>query len=154
MKFTNVVPTFSQYKMFRIILWKGIPLQSILVLENIPSKSKPLSPQGNVFMYYGLTNYYQNHRRYVKSRDDEQLLGRLSLKPSSDCDPFTYNADKGNMPIAPCGAIANSLFNGKTLTKISCRNKDSKNPSRYILSEKCKIQRCDFVEYRNRLAIR
>lgn len=23
---------------------------------------------GNVFMYYGLTNYYQNHRRYVKSR--------------------------------------------------------------------------------------
>lgn len=58
-----------------------------------------------------LTNYYQNHRRYVKSRDDEQLLGRLSLTPSSDCTPFAYTDD--GKPIAPCGAIANSLFNGK-----------------------------------------
>ncbi|XP_055913499.1 cell cycle control protein 50A [Eupeodes corollae] len=64
--------------------------------------------QGNVYMYYGLTNYYQNHRRYVKSRDDDQLLGRLSQKPSTDCAPFDYNLSR---PIAPCGAIANSLFN-------------------------------------------
>lgn len=63
--------------------------------------------KGNVYMYYGLTNFYQNHRRYVKSRDDEQLLGRLSKTPSSDCDPFTMENGK---PIAPCGAIANSLF--------------------------------------------
>lgn len=68
---------------------------------------------GDVYMYYGLTNYYQNHRRYVKSRDDEQLLGRLSLTPSSDCTPFAYTDD--GKPIAPCGAIANSLFND-TLT--------------------------------------
>ncbi|KAE9532799.1 hypothetical protein AGLY_009880 [Aphis glycines] len=61
----------------------------------------------NVFMYYGLTNYYQNHRRYVKSRDDFQLLGKLSKTPSSDCAPFDYH---NNKPIAPCGAIANSLF--------------------------------------------
>ncbi|XP_030378237.1 cell cycle control protein 50A [Scaptodrosophila lebanonensis] len=63
---------------------------------------------GDVYMYYGLTNYYQNHRRYVKSRDDDQLLGRLSLTPSTDCAPFAMDNDK---PIAPCGAIANSLFN-------------------------------------------
>ena len=32
-------------------------------------------------MYYGLSNFYQNHRRYVKSRDDSQLNGHLgSLK--------------------------------------------------------------------------
>lgn len=61
-------------------------------------------------MYYGLTNYYQNHRRYVKSRDDFQLLGKLSRTPSSDCAPYDYNDNK---PIAPCGAIANSLFSGK-----------------------------------------
>lgn len=61
-----------------------------------------------VYMYYGLTNYYQNHRRYVKSRDDDQLIGRLSKDVSSDCTPFDYNDNK---PIAPCGAIANSLFN-------------------------------------------
>jgi len=60
-------------------------------------------------MYYGLTNYYQNHRRYVKSRDDFQLLGKLSKTPSSDCAPYDYH---NNKPIAPCGAIANSLFSG------------------------------------------
>lgn len=62
-------------------------------------------------MYYGLTNYHQNHRRYVKSRDDDQLLGRLDNTPSSDCVPFAYTDN--DIPIAPCGAIANSLFNGK-----------------------------------------
>jgi len=69
--------------------------------------------KGQVFMYYGLTNYYQNHRRYVKSRDDDQLLGRLSPNPSTDCVPFAYTDQQ--VPIAPCGAIANSLFND-TLT--------------------------------------
>lgn len=63
-------------------------------------------------MYYGLTNYYQNHRRYVKSRDDFQLLGKLSRTPSSDCAPYDYSDNK---PIAPCGAIANSLFSGKLI---------------------------------------
>lgn len=69
---------------------------------------------GKVYMYYGLSNYYQNHRRYVKSRDDSQLLGHLSKTPSSDCIPFAYvnSPDNGTgLPIAPCGAIANSLFN-------------------------------------------
>lgn len=64
--------------------------------------------RGEVFMYYGLNNFYQNHRRYVKSRDDDQLLGKLENKPSDDCAPFQYDNGK---PIAPCGSIANSLFN-------------------------------------------
>lgn len=69
--------------------------------------------QGKVYMYYGLSNYYQNHRRYVKSRDDNQLLGRLESTPSSDCMPFAFAMANGiEKPIAPCGAIANSLFNG------------------------------------------
>ncbi|RZC42574.1 CDC50 domain containing protein [Asbolus verrucosus] len=63
--------------------------------------------KGKVYMYYGLSNFYQNHRRYVKSRDDNQLLGHLDDPPSTDCAPFDQ-ADK--KPIAPCGAIANSLF--------------------------------------------
>lgn len=66
---------------------------------------------GKVYMYYGLSNYYQNHRRYVKSRDDDQLLGRLSMTPSTDCIPFAYIDEGNTKPIAPCGAIANSLFN-------------------------------------------
>jgi hypothetical protein len=68
-------------------------------------------------MYYGLTNFYQNHRRYVKSRDDNQLLGEFTNPPSTDCAPF----DQVNgMPIVPCGAIANSLFNDTfSLTSVS-----------------------------------
>lgn len=68
---------------------------------------------GDVYMYYGLSNFYQNHRRYVKSRDDNQLLGMLGQASSSDCSPFRVTDD--DRPIAPCGAIANSLFND-TLT--------------------------------------
>ncbi|CAH0595311.1 unnamed protein product [Chrysodeixis includens] len=68
--------------------------------------------KGDVYFYYGLSNYYQNHRRYVKSRDDSQLLGRLAPNPSSDCEPFAYAMEDGKVkPVAPCGAIANSLFN-------------------------------------------
>lgn len=67
----------------------------------------PSDFSGKIYMYYGLTNFYQNHRRYVKSRDDNQLLGKISNIVSGDCEPFAYDGDK---PIVPCGAIANSLF--------------------------------------------
>uniref|UniRef100_A0A5S6QX09 Cell cycle control protein 50A n=1 Tax=Trichuris muris TaxID=70415 RepID=A0A5S6QX09_TRIMR len=63
--------------------------------------------QSPVYLYYGLNGFYQNHRRYVRSRDDIQLLGDPK-HVSSDCAPYQY---VGNVPIAPCGAIANSLFN-------------------------------------------
>lgn len=71
--------------------------------------------QSNVYLYYGLTNFYQNHRRYVKSRDDSQLLGRKGTL-TTDCEPYDYVTNETShqkIPIAPCGAIANSLFNGK-----------------------------------------
>lgn len=61
-----------------------------------------------VFMYYKLANFYQNHRKYLRSRDDSQLKGQLSLTPSSRCRPFDY--DETGKPIAPCGSIANSMF--------------------------------------------
>ena len=66
----------------------------------------------DVFVYYGLTNFYQNHRRYVKSRDDYQLLGNIFS--DSQCAPFQKRIDPldgEEKTIMPCGAIANSLFN-------------------------------------------
>ena len=62
-----------------------------------------------VYLYYGLKNFYQNHRRYVKSRDDNQLLGQTYSSLNSECEPYAKN---GSQFVAPCGAIANSLFNG------------------------------------------
>ncbi|KRZ72940.1 Cell cycle control protein 50B, partial [Trichinella papuae] len=67
-----------------------------------------------VYIYYGLSGFYQNHRRYVKSRDDVQLLGNPK-HVSSDCFPFQYAENE--IPIAPCGAIANSMFNDTFLIK-------------------------------------
>lgn len=64
-----------------------------------------------MYIYYGLSNFYQNHRRYVKSRDDHQLRGSVE-HPSTECEPFAQYDSK---PVAPCGAIANSLFNGPSL---------------------------------------
>lgn len=63
----------------------------------------------DVFLYYSLGNFYQNHRRYVISRDDGQLEKGLIRAPSNDCKPLDYSWDK--KPIAPCGVIANSIFN-------------------------------------------
>lgn len=73
--------------------------------------------KGDVFFYYGLRNFHQNLRRYMDSRDDAQMVGRKRrLKnPSSYCEPFTK--DQNGLPIAPCGAVANSIFNDSfTLT--------------------------------------
>ena len=85
--------------------------------------------QAPVFFYYELHNFYQNHRRYIKSRSTSQLAGsNLSVSSiSSDCDPVVLNSDL-NVLIAmdnqtplvpssaanPCGLIAKSLFNGKS----------------------------------------
>lgn len=70
------------------------------------------------YMYYGLTNYFQNHRRYVKSRDDAQLYGGSS-SPIVDCDPLQHGINSANMSAnyAPCGLIANSLFNDTIILK-------------------------------------
>lgn len=62
-----------------------------------------------VYLYYKLTNYYQNHRRYVKSKDDKQLRGAdKSTWDTSTCDPLITSGTKG---LYPCGLMANSFFN-------------------------------------------
>ena len=32
---------------------------------------------GPIYVYYELTNYYQNNRRYIKSTSESQLLGQV-----------------------------------------------------------------------------
>ncbi|CAJ1073410.1 cell cycle control protein 50A-like [Xyrichtys novacula] len=67
--------------------------------------------EGPVFFYYGLSNYFQNQRKYGVSKDDTQLSGDLDnfKTPSDTCLPYRY--DSQGKPIVPCGAIANSMFN-------------------------------------------
>ncbi|KAK8643291.1 hypothetical protein V6N13_012594 [Hibiscus sabdariffa] len=61
-----------------------------------------------IYVYYQLDNFYQNHRRYVKSRSDSQLKDNSSWDDVSSCKPEDY---ANGMAIVPCGLIAWSLFN-------------------------------------------
>ncbi|KAE8444776.1 hypothetical protein EG329_014236 [Mollisiaceae sp. DMI_Dod_QoI] len=68
-----------------------------------------------VLFYYRLSNFYQNHRRYAKSFNNDQLSGK-AVSPSdidgSDCTPLTTEVVDGiRKPYYPCGLAANSLFN-------------------------------------------
>ncbi|KAK5951098.1 alkylphosphocholine resistance protein lem3 [Knufia fluminis] len=65
-----------------------------------------------VYLYYRLTNFYQNHRRYVKSLQLDQLKGQFvdnSTIAGSACNPLKTN--EIGVAIYPCGLIANSIFN-------------------------------------------
>ena len=52
--------------------------------------------QAPIYVYYQLDNFYQNHRRYVKSRSNTQLMGNwLEVDQLDDCDPIKRNKDLG-----------------------------------------------------------
>ncbi|CAN7083829.1 unnamed protein product [Brassica oleracea var. botrytis] len=62
-----------------------------------------------IYVYYQLENFYQNHRRYVKSRSDSQLTSPKFENQISACKP--EDDATGGKPIVPCGLIAWSMFN-------------------------------------------
>ena len=90
----------------------------------------PEEMEKNVFVYYRLKNFYQNHRRYLKSKSYKQLRGEI-LEESDikdDCEPIILNKDlydgiksinttNANNTLDPdgvahpCGLIAKSFFN-------------------------------------------
>ena len=64
-----------------------------------------------ILVYYELTNFHQNHRAYVNSRDDFQLAGQVGNQDKVSrerCDPLNQ---LGNITLNPCGMIANTFFN-------------------------------------------
>lgn len=89
--------------------------------------------QAPIYVYYQLDNFYQNHRRYVKSRSNEQLMGNeLSVDELEDCDPIKKNKDLGDNityaadgitlllpdePAFPCGLVAKSFFTDEFVLK-------------------------------------
>ncbi|KAK9118003.1 hypothetical protein Scep_016096 [Stephania cephalantha] len=69
----------------------------------------PKHMKSPVYIYYELDNFYQNHRRYVKSREDKQLRSKKYEHVIKNCDPEATTSN-GSV-IVPCGLIAWSLFN-------------------------------------------
>ncbi|KAK2958529.1 putative ALA-interacting subunit 5 [Blattamonas nauphoetae] len=66
--------------------------------------------KGPVYVMYQLEDYYQNHRRFVNSRNYDQLKGKkISDQQLYDCDPRLTKDDDPH--INPCGIAAQMLFN-------------------------------------------
>jgi hypothetical protein len=79
-----------------------------------------------IYMYYHLSNFYQNHRRYVKSRSDIQLRDGGNYD-TDGCEPLATRgcgaavtidgtsvaaaSGAGQCSVYPCGLIAWSVFN-------------------------------------------
>ena len=66
-------------------------------------------------MYYELKNFYQNHRRYYDSKNEDQLLGNLRNYSSDDyddeakCDPF-YKNEETQKVYFPCVYVYNQGY--------------------------------------------
>ena len=67
----------------------------------------------DVYMYYVLEGYLQSHRRFAGSWDEYQQKGKYYKTVDKSCYPFDYEVpgNSSTKPIAPCGIIANALFN-------------------------------------------
>jgi len=81
-----------------------------------------------IFLFYELDNFYQNHRRYLRSKSLTQLAGDTidASTADTDCSPVVYNSDLDiqvswglnqtpldpNGVASPCGLMAKSIFNG------------------------------------------
>ncbi|XP_073395158.1 ALA-interacting subunit 5 [Physcomitrium patens] len=62
-----------------------------------------------IYMYYEITNFHQNHHRYVKSKSEPQLQGQqASPEQLKICAP---EDSVGGQPVIPCGLVAWSFFN-------------------------------------------
>ena len=83
-----------------------------------------------IMVYYELDGFYQNHRRYIKSKSDDQLNGKSfsleEMRKLQDCNPAVTNKEMGFEEGAesvthdklnlsdlaiPCGLVAKSYFN-------------------------------------------
>ena len=74
-----------------------------------------------VFVYYQLDGFFQNSRRYVKSKNVKQLMGETDS--TDDCDPVETNEKTGfifsldnkllnqSANAIPCGLMAKTFFN-------------------------------------------
>lgn len=86
-----------------------------------------------IFLYYKLTNFYQNHREYLQSYDLNQLKGDAIAYSdlTSNCKPLRSSDQKA---IYPCGLIANSYFNDTLYNPVLLNSQNNQNNQTYEFS--------------------
>ncbi|KAJ1734192.1 alkylphosphocholine resistance protein lem3 [Coemansia biformis] len=104
------------------------------------SFAMPKDLEPGVFLYYRLTNFYQNHRRYTRSFDVDQLKGEarpVKELQSGDCSPLDVHTEGGkSKPYYPCGLIANSVFNDTIQQPVLTNPSGNQEVGTYSMSEK------------------
>lgn len=114
-------------------MWENYPEeQSICQIQfQIPN-----DVEGPMYLFYMLTNFHANHRRYVKSFSEDQINGKAAsvsdIKDTvgQNCDPLS--TDENGKIYYPCGLIANSLFNDTISTVLTGVNGTDEN---YVFSQ-------------------
>jgi hypothetical protein len=77
-----------------------------------------------IWVYYHLEGFFQNHRKYLKSRSSDQLKAKTSPPKTSpsdleQCDPWVTSVVNGQEIVNyPCGIIAQSVFNDSFVLQI------------------------------------
>ncbi|KAI8086228.1 CDC50/LEM3 family [Halteromyces radiatus] len=109
----------------------GGTINQCFIKFSIPMELKP-----PIYIFYQLTNFYQNHRKYVKSLNYNQLAGEVISQgdAAASCTPVATDAN--NKIYYPCGLIANSMFNDSfsSLRLLNPANTSSDNKT-YTFSE-------------------
>lgn len=105
-------------------------VQTCHIQFNLPKDLKP-----PLYLYYKLTNFYQNHRKYALLYDIDQLGGHAKKWDllTSDCKPLRAEGDKA---IYPCGLVANSLFNDTFSSPVLLNSRSGSDNETYVMSEK------------------
>ncbi len=134
---TSVSAVAAQWKRQNIsVEFDNVPVpggvQLCQLSFNIPEDMGP-----PVLFYYQLTNFYQNHRRYVNSFFDKQLRGNVvdaDALNGSSCGPLILNGT--GIPIYPCGLIANSIFNDtfSSPIQLNAPNSSADNGTDYVMT--------------------
>ncbi|KAK6464627.1 ligand-effect modulator 3 family [Scheffersomyces coipomensis] len=99
--------------------------------------SLPVDLNPPIFLYYKLTNFYQNHRKYVSSYDIQQLRGNAVPAGSITdyCKPLLHLGEGDDQKlIYPCGLIANSYFNDTFSSPVLLNAKNGDNNETYELT--------------------
>lgn len=64
-----------------------------------------------IVIYYAFDSFYQNHRRFISSKDEKQLMGKgITEKNLRNCDPRIYDDKNAPVERCPCGLIAATQF--------------------------------------------
>ncbi|GMM27438.1 Lem3 protein [Martiniozyma asiatica (nom. inval.)] len=119
--------------------WK-LSTNDSYIWSNYPEEQKicqiqfeiPNDLSNSIYLFYQLTNFHANHRRYVISFAEDQLTGKVAsidvIKDTigQNCQPLSVN-EEGKI-YYPCGLIANSMFNdtfSSTLTSVNGSSADN-----------------------------